>query len=122
MINDIITEYCWALNEEKERLYKEKEHKRRLWMSNLGGCIRMAHLDMDRAEKTHPFQKDLIRKFRAGSDEEDKTAAAFMHKYPGGVVRDVPVGNEIWSGKIDILVAQNGDFPLGDSPPCCNYL
>ncbi len=112
-INDVITEYCWDLNIEKERLYKEREHKPRLWMSNLGGCIRKAYFDMDGAEKTHPFEKLLIRKFRAGSDEEDKTAAAFIHKYPGGIARDVPVGNDIWSGKIDILVAQNEDFPLG---------
>ncbi|KKM66713.1 hypothetical protein LCGC14_1478550, partial [marine sediment metagenome] len=28
-------------------------------------------------------------------------------------VREVPVDNDIWSGKIDILVAQNEDFPLG---------
>ncbi len=113
MINDIITEYCWDLNAEKERLYKEREHKPRLWMSNLGGCIRKAYFDMDGAEKTHPFDKLLIRKFRAGSDEEDKTVAAFLHKWPNGVLREVPVGNEMWSGKIDILVAQNEDFPNG---------
>lgn len=113
MINDTITEYCWDLSIERERAYKEKEHKRRLWMSNLGGCIRKAYFDTYRVEKTHPFDKFLIRKFRAGSDEEDKTVAAFIHKYPGGVAREVPVGNSIWSGKIDILVAQNEDFPLG---------
>ncbi|KKL57616.1 hypothetical protein LCGC14_2233580, partial [marine sediment metagenome] len=82
MINDIITEYCWDLNTEKEKLYKEREHKPRLWMSNLGGCIRKAYFDMHRAEKTHPFDKLLIRKFRAGSDEEDKTFNAFNHRWP----------------------------------------
>lgn len=93
----------------------------RLWPSALGGCVRKAYLDMWEHEDGHPFQEKpthpptnyLLELFELGRMYERQTFKALDNMYPGHVACNWPVGNEIWSGSIDYLVAQQAELWIG---------
>jgi hypothetical protein len=105
--------------------HKTEPHK--LAMSGLGGCIREAflktfeHCDDHPLQRppSHPFNPDQLALFEEGRMYEDQLYRELCASIdPGVVLREWRLGNEIWSGRPDFLIAPCGYFPQGAIIDC----
>jgi len=88
----------------------------RLWVSEIGRCIRKPFIRLSGAEDTHPFDAYTLELFHSGNVWESEIRKAFTGRLPGTVVGELAVGNDIWSGRIDLyLVELNAIIELKDT-------
>ena len=116
VIRDLILEQVERGAAERDQLWLERHvgKEPRLFISSLGGCARKAFFDAYQhveghpwnVEKTHPFDLYLLEKFKYGNDWEDVTFQELSRQLPGRVVRNIPLGDEIWAGRADFLVGE----------------
>lgn len=121
-IRELIKQSIDRMGRERDERWLEehKDSKPYLFVNGLGGCPRRAfykaysHIDHEfRVEESHPFDAYMREKFKYGNDWEDITFAELSYELPGQILRDVPVGDDIWHGRIDYLIARTEQFPDG---------
>lgn len=122
-LHDLIVDYYVEQNREQE-LKWEQEHKGKeptIYVSSLMDCPRRAVLSSHAHLYDHPKHRDIthphddwtLAKFQLGKEMEDKTWDALRYSLGDKVVREVPISNEQWSGRIDFLIAECAQFPEG---------
>lgn len=80
--------------------------KMRLWVSDLGYCPRKAMLRITGHVPIGEFPVRIKEVMSLGNAYEDNTFAWLKQHYGSRISRNVAVGDENWSGKIDFLVAK----------------
>lgn len=105
----------------------DKEYEKRhdgaphLFVSNIGGCPRLAFLDSYQYQPGHPWchtpshppDDYLLELFRAGYVWQEETARAMRAKYGDQLVEEPALADDVWRGHADFLVAQCEDYPEG---------
>jgi len=80
-----------------------KRGRPKLWVSEVGRCPRRAMLRVKGVEPSVGFPTDVLNVMDLGKSFEDNTGAHLERVYGNKVVREVPLGNEIWSGRADFV-------------------
>ena len=103
MIREAIVEYLKEESKAQTAAW-EKRHEgqeNKLFVSDLGQCVRKAYLRINGYKETHPFRSYVLEVLRAGILWEEETARA-LRSIPG-IQEQLHVGNAKWSGRIDFL-------------------
>jgi len=109
-VEQFITDLDAQNTEEWRERHQGEPH---LFVSDIGGCPRQAFYNAVQhlpdhpwhAEVTHPFDPYLLELFRAGKVWEQETRQALEHVYGDRLQCEVEVGDAIWAGRIDFLIA-----------------
>lgn len=106
LVRDAVVKHVIVSNQESrerwEKLHKDRPD--RLFVSDLGGCVRKAYLRLRGEEVTHPFDSYVLEVMKAGKLWEWETTCAMRRAHGTKLQEQVPVGNEIWSGRADYLL------------------
>jgi hypothetical protein len=123
LVHDLLIEEFLSRNKSSQKHYAEthEDAEPRLYVSSLGGCARQGFLSAFdhlsdhpfHVETSYPFDDYTIERMELGNELENLTWKALHNKLDGSIARNVPVGNEIWAGRIDFLIAQTPEFPSG---------
>lgn len=103
MIREAVLKHLRVVSR-KQTLAWQKRHAdapQKLFVSDVGQCVRKAYLRINGYKETHPFGDYVREVMRAGIVWEKETTRAI--RLLGGFEEQVSVGNDIWSGRIDFL-------------------
>lgn len=106
LVRDAVVKHVVISNRESRERWQKRHKDRpdRLFVSDLGGCVRKSYLRLRGEEVTHPFDPYVLEVMKAGKLWEWETTCAMRRAYGTKLQEQVPVGNKIWSGRIDYLL------------------
>ena len=80
--------------------------------SSFGRCIRSVMLGLAGYETPDGFNAHIREVMSLGVVYEDATARVLAEKYGKSLQMQVPLRNDIWSGKLDFLITEDKSIPV----------